>query len=399
MHMLKRNLWLIVLHAGFFAACSKSGGSSTPPAPTVPAASSDNISVQRADTGSHIRLYVNLSTAASKDVTIGYATADGSATSGKDYTGASGSITITAGQTLGYVDLAIKGDSLRQSMQQFYITLSNPVNCTLKNASDTVFITNDGTYLPTDNTGYTSPTSYAGYKLAWSDEFDSNAVNTKNWKFESGAGGWGNNELEYYTGRPQNVFVSQGNLIIEARKENYNGSQYTSTRMNTAGMQEFTYGHIDIRAKLPVAKGLWPATWALGADIGTVPWPKCGEMDIMELVGSYPSRVTSTLHWADATGADSYKNNNYSLSSGDFSQQFHVFSADWRQDTVTFAVDGNPFITVTKADANGNNFPFNSPFFFIFNVAVGGNWPGSPDATTVFPQRMFVDYIRVFAKQ
>ena len=389
---------LLVSSIILFVCCSKSNSES---AQSLPVANSATANIVRPDITSSVKIKVDLSTNYTKDVSIQYATTDGTAKAGKDYTAASGTLTIPAGSSSGYIDVVIAGDSLRQSQQKFSVSLSNPVNCTLKSNTIDIYISNDGTYLPFDTTGYKSPDSYPGYILKWSDEFNTKDINATNWKFETGTGsnGWGNNELENYTSRSQNAFTSGGSLIIEARQETYNSSAYTSARMVSAGLQEFQFGHIDIRAKLPVAKGMWPAIWMLGSNISQAGWPKCGEMDIMELVGTYPSRVTSTLHWANAAGNDMLKGTNYSILNADFSQQFHVFSADWKQDTIAFSVDGNLFLTVTNNDIAPLNNPFNSPFFFILNVAVGGNWPGPPDGTTVFPQRMYVDYVRVFAKQ
>jgi beta-glucanase (GH16 family) len=142
---------------------------------------------------------------------------------------------------------------------------------------------------------------------------------------------------------------------------------------------------------------MWPALWMLGSDISTVPWPGCGETDIMELIGSSPNQVTGSLHWLQQGGSEGTYNNNYDLSSGhDFSQQFHVFSIIWQKDSVQFLVDDQPYVKGGASVVTSGTYPFDSPFFFIFNVAVGGDWPGPPDNTTVFPQRMFVDYVRVF---
>jgi beta-glucanase (GH16 family) len=297
-----------------------------------------------------------------------------------------------------YVDVPIKGDSLRQADQVFYVNLSAPVNATLGTSQATgTIINSDLLYLPTDTTGYTTPTSYPGYTLAWSDEFNGNTLNTQVWNFDIGNNnGWGNSELENYTARPQNVFVSAGHLVIEADQESYQGSNYTSARMKTEGTMQFTYGRIDIRAKLPVAHGLWPALWMLGSNINTVPWPGCGETDIMELVGSSPNKVLGSLHWQQADGSEGTYNNAYYLSTGDFSQQFHVFSLLWQKDSVQFFVDDQLYVNGSIADVTSGTYPFNLPFFFIFNVAVGGNFPGPPDNTTTWPQRMFVDYVRVF---
>jgi beta-glucanase (GH16 family) len=166
--------------------------------------------------------------------------------------------------------------------------------------------------------------------------------------------------------------------------------------MTTQNKKSFTFGRIDIRAKLPVGKGIWPALWMLGTNISTIGWPGCGESDIMELIGTYPGRVYSTMHWKSVSGSDASKGALHDLSSGNFSQQFHVFSIIWTQDTIKSLIDDQLFLTTTKADVGAANYPFNASSFFIFNVAVGGNWPGSPDSGTVFPQRMFVDYVRLF---
>lgn len=377
-------------------ACSKkgSGGGTASDQPSVRVS---GVTQARQSQASAFRFYIDLSAAEQQTVTVGYSTSDGTAKAGVDYTAASGTITIPAGQTEVYVDVSVTGDSLRQANQTFYFTLSSPTNATLGTATATGTILNqDLLYLPTDTTGYTTPTSYPGYHLVWSDEFNGNALNTADWNYEQGGTGWGNNELENYTNRTQNVFVSAGNLIIEARQESYGGNNYTSGRLTTQGKQQFTYGRIDIRAKLPVATGMWPALWMLGSNIGTVNWPGCGETDIMELIGTYPSRVTGSLHWLQSGGSEGTYNNNYNLSAGDFSQQFHVFSIIWQQDSVQFLVDDQPYVNGGASDVTSGTYPFNLPFFFIFNVAVGGNWPGPPSSSTVFPQRMFVDYVRVF---
>jgi beta-glucanase (GH16 family) len=230
----------------------------------------------------------------------------------------------------------------------------------------------------------------------WSDEFNGNIVNSANWSFESGNNnGWGNSELENYTNRPQNAFVSQGNLIIEAREEYYQGNNYTSARMITKGKQVFTFGRIDIRAKLPKGKGIWPALWLLGSNIDAVGWPACGEIDMMELLGQEPNKMYGTLHWGADFASHASKGSNYTLNSGSFDEEFHVYSMVWKQDSIKMFVDDIAFFSGGKTDVAGD-YPFNKDFFFIFNIAVGGNFPGNPDGTTSFPQRMVIDYIRVF---
>jgi beta-glucanase (GH16 family) len=376
-------------------ACSKSGGSKS--AGPLPAAKISDVSQPRQRTTSAFRFYVDLDVASTQSVTVNYSTEAGTAKAGTDFTAVSGTLTFQAGQTELYIDVPVTGDSLRKDDQQFYVQLSSPVNCTLSDDKATGTLGNtDGTYLPTDGTGYSTPLTYPGYNLVWHDEFDGNALNTQDWNYEQGGSGWGNHELENYTNRLQNVFVSAGNLIIEARKESYGGNDYTSGRLTTAGKQQFTYGRIDIRAKLPVLKGMWPALWMLGSNISTVPWPGCGETDIMELVGTNPKQVVGSMHWKQQDGSTGTYNNAYSLSGQDFSQEFHVFSVIWKKDSLQFLVDDHMYVNGSVSNVSSGTYPFNNPFFFIFNVAVGGDWPGPPDGTTVFPQRMFVDYVRVF---
>jgi len=239
-----------------------------------------------------------------------------------------------------------------------------------------------------DSTGYSTPNHYDGYSLVWSDEFSGNAIDENNWSFEIGNNGWGNHELEYYTNK--NAFVSDGNLIIEVRAESIGGSSYSSTRMITKGKKNFKYGRVDIRAKMPKGKGIWPALWMLGENIDAVGWPTCGEIDMMELLGHEPNRVYGTLHWGPTH--QSYGTNKV-LSTGTFADSFHVFSMKWSQSSIELLIDDVSYYIM---DTTAGTFPFNANFFFIFNVAVGGDWPGSPDSSTPFPQRMVVDYVRVF---
>lgn len=387
------NFFLLI---GLFA-CSK-GSSPSGGQTTMPSIKISDIALNRDVTNTTFRFYVDLSAATSGKVSVAYTTVDGTAKANKDYVPKSGTLTFDAAQTNSYIDVTVIGDSLRQSDQTFYVQLSSPAGGTLGTDKGTGTIKNDGTYLPTDNTGYTSATSYPGYHLAWSDEFNGSTLSDQSWNFETGGTGWGNNELENYTARPQNAFLSSGNLIIEARKEDYGTNKYTSARITTKGKREFKYGRIDMRAKLPVAKGLWPALWMLGSNIDAVGWPACGETDIMELIGTHPNQVVGSLHWKLANGSAGTYNNTYTLASGDFSQQFHVYSLIWEQNSLQILVDDKVYVTATDANISNGTYPFNNPSFFIFNVAVGGDWPGPPDGTTTFPQRMFVDYVRVFQK-
>lgn len=396
------NQCLAVLLCISFFSCGKKD---TPaPAVVVPVLKVEDASALRTTTGSVMHFNVTLDKTTSVPVSVDYTLADGTATSAKDYTAASGTVTIPANSATGSIDVQLKGDpnDTRQPNIDFAVNLSNAKSCQLGGISAKgTIITENGTNLTTSNTGYSTPDNYPGLTLVWNDEFNGTGTpSSASWNFEqgNGSGGWGNNEKEFYTNNPKNVFQSNGNLIIEARKEPMSGFDYTSARMTTQGKKTFTYGRIDIRAKLPVGKGIWPALWMLGSNITSVSWPACGEIDIMELIGTYPGRTYSTMHWAGTPGATSStsKGSQYDLTSGNFSDQFHVFSLVWAQDILKVYVDDKLFHTVTKADVGTANYPFNLPQFLIMNVAVGGNWPGNPDANTAFPQRMFVDYVRVF---
>lgn len=398
----KRFVWLIgIVFCTVFFSCKKGGDTAPPVAEIVPEISFQDASLTRSALPGTMRFYINSNKAISNPVSVDYTIADGTATSPKDYTATTGTITIPANQTQATLDVEIKGDgaNLRQPNLQFTVQLKNAKLCKIATASaNGIILTEDGTNLSTDNTGYTTPLTYPGYTLAWSDEFSGNTLNTNVWNYETGNGsnGWGNNELEYYTSSTKNSFVSNGNLIIEARKEPLLGFNYSSARLTTQNKKNFQFGRIDIRAKLPVGKGIWPALWMLGANISTVGWPACGEIDMMELIGTYPNRVTGTMHWKPVTGTSASKGADFTNNAGDFSQQFHVFSIVWTKDAIKWYVDDYLYVSNTIADVGSANYPFNADHFFIFNVAVGGQWPGSPDATTAFPQRMFVDYVRVF---
>ncbi|AEH51752.1 Glucan endo-1,3-beta-D-glucosidase [Pseudothermotoga thermarum DSM 5069] len=245
------------------------------------------------------------------------------------------------------------------------------------------------------------------WQLVWSQEFDDETIDTSLWNFEIGNGhakgipGWGNAELQYYTDR--NAFIEQGCLVIEARKERasdeYGTYDYTSARMTTEGKFEIKYGRIEIRAKLPKGKGIWPALWMLGSNIGQVGWPRCGEIDIMEMLGHDTRTVYGTVHGPGYSGGASigvaYK---LPESVADFSEDFHVFAIEWDEDEIEWYVDDQLYHVLSKDEIEelGLEWVFDQPFFLIMNVAVGGYWPGYPDETTVFPQRMYIDYIRVF---
>jgi len=233
--------------------------------------------------------------------------------------------------------------------------------------------------------------------LVWEDEFDGPAgqlPDPTHWDFDIGTN-WGNNQLEYDTDRPENVSLDgEGHLVITAREEQYNGCDYTSARIVTRDLFEPTYGLFEARIKLPVGRGMWPAFWLLGADIETVSWPACGEIDIMEYIGNIPNTVYATVHGPGYSGGGGV-GHHYTLPSGTFDAGYHIFSASWGVDYISWYVDGIHVQTVNPSDLPGE-WVFDHPFYIIINLAVGGNWPGSPDDSTVFPQTMLIDWVRVY---
>ena len=245
----------------------------------------------------------------------------------------------------------------------------------------------------------TSPSTYPDMRLLWADEFDGDEVNLRDWNFDIGDNGWGNEERQYY--QPKNATLQNGHLVIAAREQRVGGSTYTSTRIKTEGEVEFTYGRVDIRAALPEGQGIWPALWSLGANFRQVGWPKTGELDIMEMIGGRgrENTVHGTMHWnrggLSAPYSHTYQGGSYHLDSGKFSDGFHVFSMIRSPEGVTWLMDNTPFYSYQFTDAPDFE-AFQKPFFLIFNIAVGGRWPGYPDASTKFPQRLVVDYVRVF---
>lgn len=378
--------------------CGKKGAPDVPP--VKPSIKISGSSQERLTAPVQMHFTVSLDRTTTVPVSVEYAVKNGTAVAPEDFAAASGTVTIEPGKSNADISVQIAGDpqDVRQDNLQFTVELSNPKNASISvgSASGTI-ITENGSNFVTSNLGYSTPTTYPGMNLVWSDEFNGNELSKDFWNYEigNGAGGWGNNELEYYTNSPKNVFVSNGNLIIEARKETISGFNYTSARLTTQNKKTFQYGRVDIRAKLPEGKGIWPALWMLGSNINTISWPACGEIDIMELLGHEPYKVYSTMHYG-VTGNQGSKGDSYMLPSGSFKDEFHVFSMVWEENLIKVFVDDNLELTFKKSDAGGLNYPFNAPFFFIFNVAVGGNWPGSPNDKTTFPQRMIVDYIRVF---
>jgi beta-glucanase (GH16 family) len=252
-------------------------------------------------------------------------------------------------------------------------------------------------------------TARGDWQLAWSDEFDGSAINTNNWTFDigNGSGGWGNNEKEYYTSRPQNVYVTNGILHIIANKESYGGQNYTSAKLKTLGLFSQTYGRFEFRAKLPQGQGYWPALWMMPEDGVYGGWAASGEIDVMENKGSNPTNVTGTIHFGGRypNQAQSY-GPSFNFPSGDSVTNFHVYALEWSAYDIRWYVDDQLYEIQTFwwSSSNPTNTsirnpypaPFDQPFYIIINLAVGGNFGGDPDGTTVFPGDMQVDYVRVY---
>lgn len=238
-----------------------------------------------------------------------------------------------------------------------------------------------------------------GWNLIWSDEFtqaDNSVPNSTKWGYDIGGSGWGNNELQYYTDRTQNARIESNQLVIEARAENFGGKNYTSARLLTKGKHAWTYGRIEARIKIPRGQGIWPAFWMLGTNIDAVGWPQCGEIDIMENIGSLPSNLYGTIHGPGYSGGGGISGS-YVLPGAEFADDFHVFAIEREENRIRWFIDGQQYFTLTPANLPGGSaWVFNAPQFLILNVAVGGNWPGPPNSSTVFPQRMTVDYVRVY---
>ncbi len=236
----------------------------------------------------------------------------------------------------------------------------------------------------------------AGWQLVWHDEFDDAALDEATWTFDVGGHGWGNNELQVYTKRNENVRVENGQLIIEARREDFLDREYTSARLKTQGLKAWQYGRVEARIRIPRGQGIWPAFWMLGSDILTHPWPGCGEIDIRENIGKEPATVHGTVHGPGYSGAQGV-GGPYELGQGAFADDFHVYAIEWDSAEIRWLVDDNSYLTVTPKDLP-DRWVYDHPFFIILNVAVGGNWPGVPDDTTVFPQIMAVEYVRVYQR-
>lgn len=233
------------------------------------------------------------------------------------------------------------------------------------------------------------------WNLVWEDEFTGTSLDGTNWSYQTGASGWGNNELQYYRNGTNNVTVSNGVLKITAKEESYMGADYTSARIRTINKSDWTHGKMEARIKLPEGQGIWPACWMLPTDNIFGGWPNSGEIDIMEYLGHQTNTAYGTIHYS-LNGSHNFEGDNYVLPSGGYNDAFHTFTIEWESDEIRWYIDGVLYHSVTEASLGITPWVFDENFHFILNLAVGGDWPGSPDNTTVFPQTMEVDYLRVY---
>jgi beta-glucanase (GH16 family) len=246
------------------------------------------------------------------------------------------------------------------------------------------------------------------WNIVWNDEFtqaDGSSPDSTKWGFDigNGSGGWGNLQLEYDTARTNNACIVGGQLVIEADQESYGGKNYTSARMLTKGKWSWAYGRMEARIKIPKGQGIWPAFWMLGTNFDSVGWPTCGEIDIMENIGKTNDqrKAHGTIHGPQSGGdynGGAGVGGTYMLPAGAvLADDFHIYAVEWTTNQIKWFVDTHQYFTATPASLpSGATWVFTQPQFFILNVAVGGRWPGNPDGTTVFPQQMLVDYVRVY---
>jgi beta-glucanase (GH16 family) len=337
-----------------------------------------------------------LSAAPEQAVEFFYTIEGQSAIVDEDLEASSGSVSFAPGETTKSIQVSVLADDILEFDEKFIVKITNIVNATMFNNEVAIKIIDDDGYQAMEDTdGFITPDNYPSMELVWSDEFNDTQLNIENWTHQLGDGcpdlcGWGNGELQLYS--EDNTELRDGKLVITAK--NPMGNIYSSSRLNTKGKQEFKYGRIDIRAKLPYGRGIWPALWMLGSSIDDEPWPVSGEIDIAELVGHQAGTVHGTAHY-DRDGHQE-RGTGWPLNAPEkYADKYHVFTILWQEDQIEWFVDYNKYFTL-KADEVGFNNPFNEPFFFLANIAVGGQWPGDPDDTTPFPQIMEIDYMRVF---
>ena len=368
--------------------------------PEMPVLMIEDVEILERDVNHTHTHNVSISDTFNKDVSFRCQTTGVTATEGEDFVQFDEVITIPKGETTTQIDISILTDTLMESDEIIWLGFSDPENVRIQDALSEIKIMNDDTFMVNDDTsGYYSPLSYPGKSMVWSDEFNQTSLDMNSWNYETG-GYWFNNEIQYYRGGTANTALQNGKLVITAKKETYQNREHTSARLTTEGKVEYKYGRIDVRAKLPKGQGIWPAIWMLGDDMSSVGWPACGELDMMELLGHEPHKIHGSINYGPQGNSWAHtKTTSYSLpvSEGDFSDKYHVFSVLWEENSIKYYVDDNLYATYNPNNiAGGQAWRFNHPFFFILNIAVGGDWPGNPDPTTIFPQQMLIDYIRIF---
>lgn len=316
------------------------------------------------------------------------------------------SLTLVAGDSVSLIaNLLPAGANAKlvwSSSNQKVATVANGKVKTLARGSSTITVTADSVFSATCQVTVTHDD--LPYQLVWSDEFDGTTLDLTKWNYEIGGGGWGNQEKEYYTNRADNLRLENGSLVIEAKKEVYSGNNYTSARINTRNKMAFAYGKVEARISLPVGQGTWPAYWMLGS---TSSWPLCGEIDIMEHIGSQPTMISHAVHTSQKNGA---KGNNWYFRKylDNLENNYHTYAIEWEQaysdgdDNISFFIDGVKSTTLWQQHVNSTatDWPFNKNFFIIFNLAIGGTMGGTvDDAIFNNPVQMKVDYIRVYQRK
>ncbi len=347
----------------------------------------------------YFEIKVKLSGKHPNSILIPYYTLSGLAEPFSDYEPIDGILEFVGTDSLEAqsIFIEIKDDDIFEENEDFKIVFTIDSSVI---AADTILsvsiIDDDIEFTDNDYPGYVTKLHQEGWTLILNDEFSGNKLNKNHWYVQD-RGNWYNEEVQYYS--PQNLKIENGLLTFIAKKENYKGSSYTSARINSRDKMVFKYGKIEFRAKLPYSKGLWPALWLQGNELYQLGWPKRGEIDIMELKGHIPNTISSTIHYADLSGNHKYPTSKkYTLPKGEFKDEFHVFTMKWDEYKLKFYVDDKLYNTIFHNNFHyyNNKNPFKYPFYVIMNVAVGGNFGGDPDATTVWPQTMDIDYVRIY---
>lgn len=391
----------ILFFACIFASCSDGTDPMVnPPAQTI----TPTLSVQAAagietNTDGKLEFEIKLDRSDfTSAVSFDYSVTGITAEPGVDFMQTSGQSTIDVGTSSIKIAVPILNDDMKEIDETLSLTISNPKNATIQSATAIGnIIDNDESQL-SDEDGYNTPTSYYGYSQVWNQDFSEATLDESIYNYEMGDGcpdicGWGNEELQNYTNDEENIKLADGKLSITATQQDV--LSFKSARITTKDKVEIQYGRIDVRAKLPKGQGLWPAIWMLGANIDEVGWPACGEIDNMEFLGHEVNKIHGTAHYGEQGAGSTFKTSTYA-SGDDYTEGYHVFTLIWELNKLTWYVDETKFHSLERKDIGSAQWRFNQPFFFIFNVAVGGRFPGNPDETTVFPQTMDIDYIRVF---